>query len=605
MGIIAWEALKIIYLQYSSHLGIVCAADETERERRTMPLRGTFNLRVQRLGPLPIINRFIEKLGLEDILDRFVPARDPRCKVPYAKSLGVLLRSILVEREPIYRQQETVEAFAPEAFGLSPQDAGWLADHTVGRALDRLFSADRGSILTAAVVAAGRRFGLRFDELHNDSTSVRFCGQYRGGAPRPRRSIRGHRAPWITYGYSKDHRPDLKQLLFILTTSADGGVPVQFRCEDVNTNDVVTHLETWETLCAVSGRKDFLYVADSKLCSLENMEAIDKKGGRFVTVLPRSRREDAQFRSWVQENEPPWQKLWDRPNPRRRYGPRDVWMVYRHPIPSQENWPLTWVFSTLLRQSQRQSRQERLERGMQELERLKAQLEGPRPRLRSAFAAEEQIREIVTRLHVRDYLRAWVYDREVTKFRQEKPGRPGSGTLYRKEAQKRLGLSYEVHQEAIDYDMKSDGMYPLLTNDRHLTPAQVLDAHKRQPMVEKRFEQAKTVHEIAPVFLKKVERIDALFFLYFLALLVQSLIEREMRLGMEKQGVEELPLYPEERSCRRPTARRIFQLFSLAQRSVLLEGQEVVQEFEPQLTPLQRQVLKLLQLPESIYQGGR
>jgi len=599
MGIISSDNSKNICLQYSSKLEIVCAVlMRMEGAKPAEPATGSFTLRTQRLGPLPIINRFLEKLGLDGILDQYVPTRDTRCKVPYATSLGVVLRSILVEREPVYRQQETVETFVPEAFGLSTGQAKDLGDDTVGRALDRLFVADRGSLLTAVVVSAARRFQVRFDELHNDSTSIRFCGQYRNAQGR---SLRGRRAPWVTYGYSKDHRPDLKQLLFILTTSADGGVPVQFRCEDGNTSDVVTHLETWETLCAVSGRRDFLYVADSKLCSFENMEAIDKKGGRFVTVLPRSRREDAQFRKWIQENEPPWEKVWDRPNPRRKHGLRDVWMAYRHPVPSQENWPLTWVFSTLLRQSQRQSRQERLDRGLQEIERLKAQLEGPRPRLRSAFAVEEEVKEIITRLHVRDYLRAWVFEKEVEKFRQERPGRPSPDTLYRRETKKRLGIAYEIHQEAIDYDMKSDGMYPLLTNDRRLTPAQVLEAHKRQPMVEKRFEQAKTVHEIAPVFLKNEGRIEAFFFLYFLALLVQALIEREARLGMEREGIEQLPLYPEDRLCRRPTARRIFQLFSLAQRNLLRKGEEIVQVFQPQLTDLQRQVLKLLVLPERIY----
>ena len=79
--------------------------------------------------------------------------------------------------------------------------------------------------------------------------------------------MRARSAPAITYGYSKDHRPDLKQLLFILTTDADGGVPVQFRCADGNTSDVRTHIETWNTLRALAGRADFLYVADSKLCS--------------------------------------------------------------------------------------------------------------------------------------------------------------------------------------------------------------------------------------------------------------------------------------------------------------------------------------------------
>ena len=65
---------------------------------------------------------------------------------------------------------------------------------------------------------------------------------------------------------------------------ADGGVPVQFRCLDGNASDSQTHIETWDTLCTVAGRADFLYVADSKPCSHDNMNHIHRAGGRFVTV---------------------------------------------------------------------------------------------------------------------------------------------------------------------------------------------------------------------------------------------------------------------------------------------------------------------------------
>jgi hypothetical protein len=73
--------------------------------------------------------------------------------VPYGKALGVLLRSILVEREPIYQQHEMVSGFAPECFGLAPQEAAAISDDAIGRALDRLFDADRAAILTDVVVA--------------------------------------------------------------------------------------------------------------------------------------------------------------------------------------------------------------------------------------------------------------------------------------------------------------------------------------------------------------------------------------------------------------------------------------------------------------------
>jgi len=217
----------------------------------------------RRLGPLPIVNHFMERLGLNALLEEFVPTEDSRVELPYAKGLGVLLRSIIVERDPIYRQQETVDTFASQMFGIAEGEAALLSDDRIGRALDQLFDADRGSLMTEAVVRMGRRFGVIFDELHNDSTTIRLTGQYRDAQGR---SIRGRRAPWITFGLSKDHRPDLKQLLFMLTTTADGGVPVQFRCGDGNASDVSTHIETWEALRKVAGRTDFLYVADSKLC---------------------------------------------------------------------------------------------------------------------------------------------------------------------------------------------------------------------------------------------------------------------------------------------------------------------------------------------------
>ena len=257
--------------------------------------------------------------------------------MPHAKALGVLLRSIIVEREPIYRQQETVHGFAQGLFGLSAEQMDHLSDDRIGRALDHLFDADRAVLLTEVVLAVGQRFGVKFDRLHNDSTTIAFCGQYRAASGR---ALRGRSAA-ITYGFSKDHRPDLKQLLFILTVAADG-VPVAFRCADGNASDSRTHIDTWNALGAVAGRADFLYVADSKLCSYENMDYIHRAGGRFVTVMPRSRQEDAQFRKSIQTDTPDWELVWDRPNARYRDGPRDCWYVFKPALPSMEVWPIVW-----------------------------------------------------------------------------------------------------------------------------------------------------------------------------------------------------------------------------------------------------------------------
>jgi hypothetical protein len=113
---------------------------------------------------------------------------------------------------------------------------------------------------------------------------VTFSGAYLDAAQETKR--RGQTRLAITWGHNKDHRPDLKQLLFILTVAKDGGVPVYFQAKSGNVADDRTHRATWDLLCTLTGRRDFLYVADCKLASTANMAYVHGHGGRFLTVLP-------------------------------------------------------------------------------------------------------------------------------------------------------------------------------------------------------------------------------------------------------------------------------------------------------------------------------
>ena len=192
------------------------------------------------------------------------------------------------------------------------------------------------------------------------------------------------------------------------------------------------------------------------------------------------------------------------------------------------------------------------------------------------------------------YLRVKRVPRPEHTFKQKQRGRPGPDTEYRRVTVRRYDLLWTIDQAAIDYDKKSDGMYPLICNDRNLTAAQVLEAHKGQPTIEKRFEQIKTVHQIAPVFLKNPGRIEALFTLYFLALLVQALIERELRRNMMRQRIRTLPLSPENRKCRYPTPDRLLELFDGVQCHTVKKPGVIDEYFPPNFTPLQSQVLQLL-----------
>jgi hypothetical protein len=156
----------------------------------------------------------------------------------------------VVRHRPVYALGEWVAPHDPAMLGLAAGDSSALNDDRAGRSLDRLFDTDRASLITETVLSVIRDFRVEVSRLHNDSTTVTLTGEYAQADGR----IRGGRAtPAIVQGHNKDHRPDLKQLPWILTVSADGAVPVAYRVVDGNTPDDLTHIPTWDELhCLVT-----------------------------------------------------------------------------------------------------------------------------------------------------------------------------------------------------------------------------------------------------------------------------------------------------------------------------------------------------------------
>lgn len=556
----------------------------------------SLGLESRKVAGLPLVNAILDRLGFDRLLAKAVRSGG---RLEASRSLGVLLRNIaLNERQPVYTHVEWARQVEPALVGLKSGQAELLNDDRVGRALDRLFDADRAALLTELVLHTLREFKVDLDQLHNDSTTLTLTGDYRGANGK---ELRGKPTLHITYGHNKDHRPDLKQLLFVLTISADGAVPIHYRAMDGNTNDSVTHIDTWETLRKIAGRPDFLYVADCKLCSKASLEHIAKQGGRFITVLPRKRREDRWFRQFVQVNEPPWEEAVRRPNPRRRAGPEDVWKVVEAQIPSKEGYRIVWVWNSLMALEDDEGRQSRIEKAWLGIERLETKLRGKRCRLRLREKVEEAAARVLKEAGADRWVGVEITERKEPVFRQEKRGHPGPSTRYLRKERLRFSVVARMREDVIEADARTDGMFPLITNCRDLSLKQVLEAYKCQPKIEKRHEQLKSVQDLAPVWLKNAARIEALLFLYFVALLVHALLERELRQGMAREKVDSLPLYPEERECRAPSTERILDLFAPLQRHRLYKRGRLLQVFEPQLSTLHETVLALLRLPVSAF----
>jgi len=557
-----------------------------------------FALRSQHLGCLPIVNFFLARIGLAEHLQSYLPAADARLRLAPAAVIAVLVRNIVAGHRPVYALAEWAERYEPALLGLAPGDAGALNDDRVGRMLDRLFDADRASLITSTVLGVIREFGVSTAQVHNDSTTVTVTGNYPDADGRQRG---GKATPKITQGHNKDFRPDLKQLLFILTISADGAVPIAYRVADGNTVDDLTHVPSWDDLRALVGRPDFLYVADSKLCSKQAMGHLAAHGGRFVTIVPHGRREDTWFRDWAQTHAPAWTKARRAPGARQD-DPERVWRTFQAPAPSVDGYRVIWVHSSSKAARDAQARAARIEAGLAAVDAIAVRLASPKTRIKTRVAAEQAASIALQAAGATRWVGFTITETTQVDHRQEKRGRPGAQTRYRRTEKTVFTIAAAIHADKVSYDAVTDGCFPMITNDTVMTGAEVLAAYHYQPNLERRNHLLKGPQEVAPVYLETAHRIEALLLCHFLAMLTEALIEREIRTSMRNQHLAGIALYPELRNCPAPSAPRILEIFHDVQRHLLIDSDgQTVQTFPPELTDLQQQVLDLLHIQASVY----
>ena len=546
-------------------------------------------LRRYEVGGLPLIHALTERMGLSALLARFVP-RHGNDQVPVVDTLMLLIYNLTRAKEPLYQLPAWVAALDGRAIGDTALAAKRFSDDRFARALDRLYRADRAALMTELVITVVALFELDLSRLHNDSTSIKAYGHYPGKTPSRVQLERGH---------SKDHRPDLKQLVFSLSLCADGAVPVHHKVYSGNRTDDTTHIETWCTLCKIAGTARFLYVADSKLCTDAQLHYLVSHGGRAITLLPETWAEVAAFKAALRTTQKAKKEIWRRPKPNHEDQIEYFSVFSGEPRTQKRGYRLHWIYSSEKRKRDRETREERLSRAEHALMTLNTKINTRR--LKACEAIEAAVTEILDRHQVRRVLRVKIATARIGHRVQIGHGRPGKNTQYKLRIHHLYTLTWHRDPQALKADARVDGVFPLLSTDPELSSKAVLQAYKYQPRLEKRFAQFKSVHHAAPLLFKKVTRIEANLFLFFIALMLQALLEREVRNTMAAQGIKSIPLYPEEREASRPTTTKILDLFERVSTYAIVEHDHVVEEFKDELTNTQRAVLKCLAISEHDY----
>jgi hypothetical protein len=545
-------------------------------------------LRRELIGALPAVNMVLGRLGSGQLVAGCLPVPDARCAMAAAQVIGVLVRCLATGRQPLYGLADWAAGFEPAQLGLRPGQARLLNDDRAGRALDLLFEADRASAMTALSLAAAREYQISAGELHNDSTSLALYGAYPAGGD-------GRRAPRPARGFSKDHRPDLRQLVWILTVTADGNVPFTARMADGNTGDDQTHIQTWQECRAIAGHPGFLYVADSKLAAGASMTWIDGQHGRLVTILPRSRKEDTAGRDAIAAGQLRFTQALTLPG-RRRSDPPRTWETAPAPAPSAEGWPITWARSSAKRDTDARARQDRITRATASLRQLAGRLNAPRCQLRTREAVNRAAATIISDASAGRWVsHALTGQDHLTRKRKHR-----RGSHWAEVTRTTWTLTPVTDTALATRDAASDGCFPLITNDHSLTGPQVLAAYKRQPGIEPRHHAWKTLLHGAPARLHTPARLDALAFCLYAALLVHALTERQLRHATTAAGLPPLRLYHEHRPAPTATGTVILaQLDGITLTTITDHDREITIPDHP--TSLQQQLITLLGIPAASY----
>jgi len=543
------------------------------------------------ISGIPLIKSVSEMLGLKSIFKKHISSYGNET-VPSVDTLMFLIWNITLGRQPLYELYEWIRDIDPKCHGLDREQVASFNDDRFGRALDKLYAADRATLMTEIVVTMIKKINLDMARLHNDSTTVKAYGKISGVTKDGLRMAKGN---------NKDHRPDLVHLVFSLTISSDGAIPVHYKTYPGNRTDDTTHIETWNTVREIAGKSDFIYVADSKVCTSKQLSHIVSNGGRVITVMPNTYKETKIFKDELLSTNMP-RKIILKRKVEEGESDNEYFSLFSGDYETiNEGYAIYWYLSSQKKKLDKAIRQKRVSRADSALMELSAKLN--KRDLITEEAIIDETGEILNKYSLNDFFKINISTRTEKIRVKIGKGRPGPLAEYRSVSKTSYALDWEIDRQRLKKEERADGIFPLLSTDKSIGPKEALVSYKYQPKLEKRFNQFKSVHEAAPILFKNIQRVEAIMFLFFVALIVQGIIERKVRMSMKERSIKSLPIYPEYRSSFYPTTSKIFYNFDGISSYKILKDDKVIKEFRDELSSNQKLLLGLLDINEDDFWG--
>jgi len=496
-------------------------------------------------GPAALISALFDELKIGQLIDEMVSWDQTQCHMSPGTRIKALIINIFSRKRPLYRIDETYEHMDIENLfgrGICLED---LTDYNLARALDKLAARGPHEIFSTLCLRVICHEQVSLKYLHNDTTSISVHGDYEyAEATDP--------DFFITFGHSKDKRPDLKQFLYGLSVTEDK-VPVAAEVNSGNLSDKAWNFDFIEKLATNLTPEmlaEVIYVADSALVTETNLGKLKKHNLKFISRLPGTfaLEKELKDRAW---SEGVFQELGvfsDRKNA-ASYRCRELTAAI-----GENSYRFLVVHSSKLDGRKARSLANKVAKTKSSLEKeLKAKMKETYACLPDAETALAQFVKEYSDEHFS------ITGRAVAEEKR-RPGRPGKNsqtkTVYR------LELSLFLDDEALQQTRERLSCFVLVTNlDQSYTVREILKQYKAQGKVETSFKFLKDPLYVGPVFLKKPSRVQALAYVLLMALLIFNLLERRVREALKSE--DEPLIIPGKVQTYTPTGKKILESLEL------------------------------------------
>ncbi|MFO8109637.1 MAG: IS1634 family transposase [Thermoplasmata archaeon] len=545
----------------------------------------------------PVLGQLMKELGFPDVINDIVESPNSQAVIDAGTFVALFIHHMLGDMNiKMYRMHEFFQDKAlPLLIPWNPNiDLAEINDDRAGRVLDAIWNANPQKVFSTVVDFAIRSHSLETDVIHGDTTSKSFQGAYDD-------QIEEIGIPFITQGCSKDHRPDLKQLVFGVGTTNDG-VPLIGEITNGNESDMTLN-GRWVKKLRTMLQKDpddfLLYIADSSLVTTDNLRLRHQENIDIISRLPGRFGLEGELKRKALANNS-WEDI-------GKISPEKNAAFYRYLNTTGCIDGRDYRFVVVHSDSKDKRKLKSLDKSVRKEHKkgsgaLKDLTKRPFVCQRDAeIEAERFLKESSLKYHDID----WNIESREEKVKRKKRGRPKKGDIIPTKTRYYLSGSLRINEENYTFERELCGLFVLITTlmDIEEYPAgRILREYKGQMNVERIFKFIKNPAWVGSFCLKTPERIAALGYVLLMAAVIYTLWERRVRKALSKEGVKPIRGLNQQKT-KKPTAYALQTVLS----GILVQSQKSDNELTMWLPkPLninQKRVVEFSGYSEEIYHG--